>query len=56
MGPEDEEGNLEDQVLDVGPYEYQYEMTFGDLADLYIGEEDRGDADRARWDGQSVRP
>lgn len=53
MGPKDEEGNLEDKVIDIGPYEYQYKMTFGDLADLYIGEEDRGDADGSNWDNQS---
>lgn len=53
MGPKDEEGNLEDKVIDIGPYEYQYRMKFGDLANLYIGEEDRGDADGSNWDNQS---
>lgn len=53
MGPKDEEGNLEDKVIDIGPYEYQYRMKFGDLANLYIGEEDRGDADGTSWENQS---
>lgn len=53
MGPKDEEGKLEDKVIDIGPYEYQYRMKFGDLANLYIGEEDRGDADGTSWENQS---
>lgn len=53
MGPKNEEGNLEDKVIDIGPYEYQYRMKFGDLANLYIGEEDRGDADGTSWENQS---
>ena len=53
MGPKDEDGIQKDKVIDIGPYEYQYKMTFGDLAYLYIGEEDRGDADGTNWDNQS---
>ena len=53
MGPKRNNGVQDDKTIDIGPYEYQYRLNFGDLDKMYIGTVDRGLADGTNWDNQS---
>ncbi len=53
MGPKDEENRQATKTIDIGFYEYQYNMKMSDLEAVYVGTEDKGDADGRNWANQT---
>ena len=54
MGPTDDYGNADDRKIDIGLYEFQYQITFPELEAVYIGTEEHGDGDGRDWNNQST--
>ena len=48
-GPKDEEGQYMDRIIDIGLYEYQYNLSFDKMDTIYVATTDAGDADGSSW-------
>ena len=53
MGPKDEENRQATKTIDIGFYEYQYNLKMSDMEAVYVGTEDKGDADGRNWANQT---
>ena len=52
-GPMRTDGTQDDKPIDIGVYEFQYNIRLSDNEALYIGTEDKGNADGSDWDNRS---
>lgn len=52
-GPKRIDGTQDNKPIDIGMYEFQYNIKFSDRDALYIGTEDKGKADGSDWDNRS---
>ena len=48
-GPLNEDGTQADKPIDIGLYEYQYKLAFGDMDKIYVATEESGNGDGTNW-------
>ncbi len=53
MGAMEADGSVKNKRIDIGVYEFQYKFTTTDNEAMYVGTEDKGNADGSNWDNQT---